>query len=470
MLQLHRSERADRLVEALGDLLATPLPDPITPDVIAVPTRGVERWLTQRLSHRLGAPPDGEAGVCANIRFPFPGVLVGQAIAAANELDPGDDPWRPERSVWTLIDLIDRHAEDPELAPLTAHLRAVTPDEQRNQPGQLRRFATARHIADLYDHYSVHRPDLVRSWAAGADIRTADDPTAAWQAYLWRLLRSRLGVPSPAERFAEAARRLAEAPELLDLPPRLSLFGLTRLPSSQLQVLQAIARARQVHLFLLHPSGRLWDEVAMTAPDPPPDLQRVADPTARLAANPLLRSWGRDSREMQLVLAGRGVSGGEHRPVDPPAPPASLLSRLQADIRADRQPPGAPGSDGEDQRPVLDPTDRTLQVHSCHGRARQVEVVRDAVLHLLAADETLEPRDVIVMCPDIETFAPLIHGSFGPADPMASSEPDGGGESPTGMPRLRVRLADRSVRQTNPLLNVAAQLLELAGGRVTASE
>ncbi len=169
-------------------------------------------------------------------------------------------------------------------------------------------------------------------------------------------------------------------------------------------------------------------------------------------------------------------AGGERRPPVPVTPkgPVSLLGRLQADIRADRKPPGPPLAGAEDPRPELDPADRSLQIHSCHGRARQVEVARDAVLHLLAADETLEPRDVIVMCPDIETFAPLIHAAFGPDDPVES--PDSGitdprsGPSGTGLPRLRVRLADRSVRQTNPLLGVAASLLDLAGARVTASE
>src|SRR6516165_9690771 len=99
MLPLHRSERADRLVEALGDVLATSLPDPMAAEVVAVPTRGVERWLTQRLSHRLGAPPGSQEGVCANIRFPFPGTLIGQAIAGASDVDPEHDPWRPERCV-----------------------------------------------------------------------------------------------------------------------------------------------------------------------------------------------------------------------------------------------------------------------------------------------------------------------------------------------------------------------------------
>ena len=55
MLHVHRSERADRLVGGLADLLRKPLGDPLAVEVVAVPARGVERWVTQRLSHVLGA-------------------------------------------------------------------------------------------------------------------------------------------------------------------------------------------------------------------------------------------------------------------------------------------------------------------------------------------------------------------------------------------------------------------------------
>ncbi|HLH45586.1 MAG TPA: exodeoxyribonuclease V subunit gamma [Acidimicrobiales bacterium] len=466
MLVVHRSERADRLVEALGDLLSAPLPDPVVPEVVAVPTRGVERWLTQRLSHRLGAPPSA-GGVCANLRFPFPGTLVGEATAAACGVDGERDPWRPERAVWPLVEVIDEGASDEVLRPLTEHLRAATPPAAGDQGEPVRRFATARHLADLFDHYAIHRPQLVLGWAAGTDGGAAGDPSAVWQAHLWRLLRHRLGVPSPAERFASAAELLAAGRAPVDLPGRLSLFGLTRLPASHLQVLEALGTERDVHLFLLHPSGRLWAAVAAAYPSVRPALPRAEDPTARVAANPLLRSWGRDAREMQLVLAGAGVTASDHRPVDDgPDPAPTLLRRLQDDVRADRSPPGRPAAGQPDERAVLDPGDRSVQVHACHGRSRQVEVVRDAILHLLADDPTLELRDVIVMCPDIETFAPLVHAAFGADDPDADGT-DGDG---LGMPRLRVRLADRSLRQTNPLLGVAAQLLVLAGSRLTASQ
>ena len=117
----------------------------------------------------------------------------------------------------------------------------------------------------------------------------------------------------------------------------------------------------------------------------------------------------------------------------------------------------------DESRPLLESADRTLQVHACHGPERQVEVLREVLVGLLADDPTLEPRDVLVMCPDIEDYAPLISATFGLAD-------DDGDETRHPGHRLRVRLADRSLRQTNPLLAIVAALLELADARVTASQ
>ena len=115
-----------------------------------------------------------------------------------------------------------------------------------------------------------------------------------------------------------------------------------------------------------------------------------------------------------------------------------------------------------------DPGDRSVQVHACHGRARQVEALRDAILHRLDEDPTLEPRDVIVMCPDIETFAPLIHATFGAGE--VSEDEDDALPAELRPPDLRVRLADRSLRQTNPVLGAVAGLLDLADARLTASQ
>ena len=462
MLHVHRAERADGLVAALRDELAAPLADPFAPEVIAVPTRGIERWLTQRLSARLGTSEGRADGICAHVEFPSPRRLAGDAVAAASGIDPETDPWRPERAVWPLLDTVDASLAEPWLGVLAAHLSGGAGG---------RRFVTVRHLAGLFDRYAHHRPEMVRAWSGGDDTDGTGRPLpagAAWQAELWRRLRAAIPAPDPAERLAGACARLREDPGLLELPPRLALFGLTRLPAGLLHVLRALAAHRDVHLLLLHPSPALWDGIAAATAGRDPVVRRAEDFTQALPASRLLASWGHDAREIELVLGANGGHADHHHAVTHPS--GTLLARLQADVREDREPPGAPLPGATDERPLLDPGDRTVQVHACHGRARQVEVLRDTILHLLAEDPSLEPRDVIVMCPDIETFAPLIQATFGAGE--VSDEDDELDALPPEIrpPDLRVRLADRALRQTNPVLGVVARLIELAEERLTASQ
>ncbi|WP_249012356.1 exodeoxyribonuclease V subunit gamma [Conexibacter sp. DBS9H8] len=451
MLLLHRSDRADALVDTLAKLLADTPADPFAREVVAVPTPGMERWLTQELSQRLGTAPGRADGVCAAVDFPTPGRLLHAVLSAAGGEDGDADPWPPERLIWPLLGLVEELAEEPWLAPLARHLHGETSN----------RYLRVARVAALFDHYGLHRPEMVRAWAAGSGGEH-------WQPELWRRLRDRLGVPSLPERLADACARLRETPEIVGLPPRIACFGLTRLAGTHMAILEALAAGRAVHLMLLHPSPALWRTLAGTSPPRP--LRRAEDGSVDSVAHRLLASWGRDVRELQLLLSGvesrdltpetgtteTGTTETGTTEADAPGS-GTLLGRLQADIRADRSPPGPPPHAGAvDGRIVPAMGDRSIRVHACHGRARQVAVLREAILHRFAADPTLKPRDVIVMCPDVEEFAPLIQAVF--------SDPEPGG------PTLAVRLADRSLRQTNPLLDVAARLLELTAARLTASE
>ena len=478
MLHLHRAARADVLADALTVTLSAAPADPFTADLVAVPTRGMERWLTQTMSASLGARAGARDGVCAHVRFPTPHRLLSDAVATASGVDPERDPWLPERLTWPLLDVVQESLDAAWLAPLAAYLGAA--DDPGSVRGE-RRLSIVRHLASLLDRYALHRPAMLAAWADGRDADASGGPLpagAAWQAELWRRLHARVPVPGPAQRRRDACARLREAPGCVDLPERLSLFGLTRLPAGHLEVLRALADGREVHLFLLHPSAALWDRLAARGPAGlPAGLRRAEDSSAGAVDNRLLASWGRDAREMQLVLAASASDGDtdSHRPLpatgagdDAGAP--TLLARLQADVRADRAAPGAPLPGGAERRAPLAPGDDSLVVHACHGRARQVEVLRDAILHALAADATLEPRDVIVMCPDVEAYAPLIQATFGAAGAGDGPDrPEGVGPA-DGAGDLRIRLADRSLTQTNAVLGVVSALLELVDRRITASE
>ncbi|WP_250007915.1 exodeoxyribonuclease V subunit gamma [Actinoplanes sp. M2I2] len=439
MLLLHRAERTERLAEALADVLREPLDDPFAAEVVSVPSKGVERWLAQRLSHRLGVTGD-EDGVCANVLFPSVADLLEQVGLPG----AGDDPWRPDRLVWPLLEVIDECTPEPWCHALGAYLGTLDGDPVRRG----RRWATARHLAELFDSYGRHRPEMVRAWSAGDDtdgIRSRLPDDLCWQAELWRRLGKRMTVPSPAERLADVCETLRQHPHRSSLPQRLSVFGLTRLPAAHATLLDALAAGRDVHLWLPHPSPALWERIAPYAQERR-TLPRTSDPTRDVPRHPLLASLGRDARELQLTLPG---AASQHHAG--PAFPRTMLGFLQQAVADDR---GATGD-----LPVIDDADRSVQVHACHGPDRQVEVLREVILGLLAADPTLEPRDILVMCPDIETFAPLISASFGL-----------GADAAHPAHRLRVRLADRALRQLNPLFGAVTHLLDLADARVTAAQ
>ncbi|MDH2413032.1 exodeoxyribonuclease V subunit gamma [Nocardioides sp. CER19] len=449
-LHLHRAPRTDQLADALGELLAVPPGDPFATDVVVVPAKGVERWLSQRLSHRLGATPGRRDGVCAGVEFRSPWSLFAALRDSSSLGSSGsgdEDPWAPESLVWPLLAAIDDSLDEPWAATLARHVgHGLAGEEGDLRRG--RRFSVARRLAGLFASYAVQRPGLVADWSAGRDTDGCGQPVPddlAWQPALWRRLVARVAAPAPHERQAETLGRLRADPGSFDLPERLSLFGHTRLPLTKVELVGALGEHREVHLWLPHPSDALWEALRplVAAGAIPRDEDRSHD----VVGHPLLATLGRDVRELQRTLAT--VAPEDEAVAGAPATPDDLLGWLQADLRANAV--------GDASRRALDPADRSVQVHACHGPARQVEVLREVLLGLLADDPTLEPRDVLVMCPDIETYAPLIAAGFGLAEVV--------GEDGHPAHRLRVRLADRALDSTNPLLAVAARLLDLAGGR-----
>ena len=431
---IHRAERTDLLADGLGALLSDPLDDPFAEEVVIVPAKGVERWLSQRLSHILGRG-NGHDGVCAGISFRNPRSLIAEITGTAD-----DDPWHPDTLVWPLLEVIDDSCNDDWCKTLATHLGHFEAGEEKElRLG--RRYAVARRLAGLFASYARQRPQLLIDWEN--DIAGDIDSDLDWQPPLWRALLNRVDADPPHIRHAKTLATLQESPT--DLPERISLFGHTRLPSTEIELLDALATHHDLHLWLPHPSDTLWQSLAGAHGQIP----RRDDTSHREVGHPLLATLGRDLRELQRGLPSDPHSdeylGGDDRP-------DTLLGWLQSDITANvvRR---------EGRRLKAD--DRSVQVHSCHGPARQIDVLREVLLGLLADDETLEPRDILVMCPDIETYAPLIVAGFGLGDMIKGVHP---------AHKLRVRLADRSLVQTNPLLGVAAQLLALAGGRATSSE
>jgi len=422
-LRVVRSNRMERLVEALAATVAEPLPDPLAPEVVVVQNRGMARWLSQRLADRFG--------VWMNARFPFPNAAVDEWFEAV--LGPADParPWDPDVLVWRILEVLPRLLENPEFEPVRRFLQA---DDR-----PVRRYRFASQIADLFDRYTVYRPDWVLHWEAEG----GGPPGLEWQADLWRALAGRPGGDHRARRCVWFLEALS-AGHVEGLPHRVQVFGLSALPPFYLDVLSALARRVPVTVFLLDPCREWWAD--LVSPGEAARRARAMPGTREFYAvgNRLLASLGRAGREFLDLLWERGPH--ENDWFEEPDP-TTALGRIQSDLLGliDR---------GPGQR-LSWPEDGSIRVASCHGPLREAEALRDHLLALFEQWPDLMPEDVVVMTPDLDTYGPLISAVFRGA----------GGE-----PSIPHSLADRAGPAQGGAAAGFLRLLDVARGRLRAPE
>ena len=457
-IHLHRSNRTEVLVEMLCRVVGNNLPEhPFQEVPIVVGSRGMERWLRHEIATRLD--------IAAGLAFPFPRqaftgatrwLLAGAADpeAAFWEVDPAakeaTQRWEQQAQAFRLVGLLRRHLGTPGFESVTRYL---APEGQTSVEGAVtaRELLFAAEVGDVLDRLVRDRARTALAWA--------DDPAAVEAPHGWvaRLLAD-VGASTDPDSPAVLDRRLAAAPAR-ETRRTLCVFGLSTMGPWDRRQLASIGRSMQVHLFVLVPTDHWFQHhrtraEANAARRETDSAAERAQLEAELASdNPILTSLGAPSRDLQAWLEEVGYEGDRLEATDPAAlPTPTVLQRLQSWILA---------AQGPEAVTTLWGQDRSLTAHSTYGALRQCEVLRDELLGMFAADETLEPRDVLVMTPDIETFAPLVAAVFsrrGPADDGAAGR----------LPAIPVAIADLGLSRTNPVAEVLLKTLEVAGDRLSA--
>jgi exodeoxyribonuclease V gamma subunit len=425
-LEIYASNHMETLVGLLADVVRKPLPSPFTPETIVVQSKGMQRWLALELADRFG--------VWANCEYPFPNAMVERLFCALlPDLSTGaTSSFQPDMLTWRIMGLLPACLGTTGFASLAGYLA--------DDGTGLKRLQLAGKIADTFDQYSIYRPELLISWEKGDDN--------SWQAILWRELVRTVREPHRATLLAEFRRAIAR-PNLdpTRFPRRIALFGIPTLPPFHLEVLTGVARHSDVNLFLLNPCREYWGKII-----PERKLARLEQrdvgngeaPGYFEAGNPLLASLGGNGRDFFESLLNDCGDAGYHESFSEVVED-SLLHAIQADILALRN----RGDSGE--RETIAPTDDSLRIHSCHSPMREVEVLHDQLLALFAKDSTLTPRNILVMTPDIEGYAPYISAVFGA---MERAEQ-----------RIPFTIADRSLRREGEVADLFLAILNLCGSR-----
>ena len=486
MLQVFQSNRLEVLVTLLSEQIKMPASDSIfAAETVMVHSPGMSQWLKLQLAEK--------NGIAANIDFPLPSSFIWRLYQHLLSGVPEESPFNKDKMSWRIYRLLPARLSEPSFSAVEQYLAVTKPVSQTRAEHklnfeQLRRFQLAEKIADVFDNYLMYRQHWLEHWQAGFDDLPEDGSSddigqQQWQAILWRDLvadiensyrnNTQASPLSRAHMHEQLMTRLAHASteELQGvLPKRLFVFGISALPKAQLEVLQALGQHIDVQVMWLNPCSLFWGDILSDK-----TLARISAKDAKQAAiaqvnieqkeqyfivgNPLLASWGKVGRDHLDNLTRAEI---DIMDVFIDQAPSTLLQQIQQDIlnlefRGSQTPLTPQQIHSDFGKRSIDHNDDSILVHACHSQTRELEVLRDKLLGWFEQDPELQAKDILVMVPDIDAYAPFIDAVFSKKAQAEDSF-------------IPYTIADRGGLLENPLLNTFNQLLLLPSSRFNVSE
>lgn len=402
------------------------------PHHIVTQTEGMNIWLRQQIAHRYG--------IAANLGFLKPNDFVFKVY---QWLGGGySASLSQEDLIWLLYQLMDGRAFKARFPKQAEYFNIEGPDKD------LRRMGLAVKVADLFDQYQIFRPEMIEAWNRIERPEEAPD----WQAYLWVEAQgaTRLSLPDKTivKRFILQQLRSPEGQNAIraDLPT-LYLFGLSIITRYHVEILARLAEVTDVRFYLLNPAPHIYWQDDRNEKDLA--LEKLWAPSRMgidIAGNALLTSWGKVVQNTYRLLFRNEELLNHYEVVDTREPKGvTLLEKVQRDLY----------NNATDDRGLITATDLedgSLSVHVHYTMAREVEGLYHYLVHLIDQRKAgLSPRDIVVMVPDIDAYAPFIKAVF---DNAAYS--------------FRFQIADSSLAQGDNIFAALQQFLALREERLTS--
>jgi len=433
-LNIFTSNRLEMLAKQLSRIIGKPvgstLPSPLSREIIVVQSKGIERWLSMELARH--------NSISANIFFPFPNTCLNEVFKKLMPDMPEESLFDPDVMTFRIMDILPecRHRSGFE------SIKKYLADDKSKQ----KLFQLSEKISETFDQYLVFRPDIIFKWEEGKEDH--------WQAKLWRELISGNENQHRAWLRKTLIQKVRDrSDKISDLPGRIFIFGISYLPPFHTQVFAELSSVVQVNFFVLNPCMVYWADIVSEKEKSRIKRQYVAGASALdelhlETGNSLLASMGKQGRDFFELISGFDCESYE---LFEDQAEYDMLSCVQSDILYLRDRKHA-----KNKFLINIETDTSIQVHSCHSPMREIEVLHDNLLAMLEKNPDLKPKDIVVMTPDIETYAPFIHAVFD-AQAYASL-------------RIPFSIADRSIKKESRIIDSFLSILDLKNSRLGADQ
>ncbi|WP_439287992.1 exodeoxyribonuclease V subunit gamma [Lonepinella sp. BR2904] len=486
MFKIYHSNDLDVQKDILCELLKLdPLDDPFESETILVQSPGMAQWLQLQLASK--------QGISANFHFPMPASFIWQQYVDNLPNVSEQSQFSKEVMTWRLMRLI----KQTDFRPILDYLHYSSQSEQQKL------YQLARKIADLFDQYLVYRPQWISAWEQDqpqiiideivsqqkqidSNFKQRIEQDVAWQGKLWRALIAEVAHKDhPIQHRANLHNEYLQLSHYNNLPKRLFIFGISALPKTYLETLSAMAEYCDVHLFFNNPSQYYWGDIV----DPifaqkralkilterktgeqksffkPTQLDEYLSNKQEVTAedehlsigNPLLATWGKLGRDFFYLLSqldSQEIQANTELTTD-----NHLLTQIQRRILH-----LAPSEAGSLH---FDAADQSISFHACHSPMREVEVLHDYLLQCFTDDNTLTPKDIVVMVADIDRYAPYIQAVFGQYQQKIK---DSQGHWDYDKRYIPFSISDQTLSESDVLLATFLNLLRLKESQFSAED
>ncbi|NLD95168.1 MAG: exodeoxyribonuclease V subunit gamma [Fibrobacter sp.] len=418
---LYTSNRIESLLPTLADIIRQPRKSIFQEEVIVVQSRGMEQWLSLEIAKLLK--------INAFCKFPFPTAFFNNLLQVDHTFKGDLIPFDPGLLTWRIFNLLPSMLDDP----LFTQLKSYLVDNN-----DIKRFQLSKKIADIFDQYTMYRTDMIEQW----EKNTGDH---SWQMRLWQ----KLSIDIPAHRLHlknKFINTLKVSKGHPDLPERVSFFGISSLPVFFTDMIEILAQFIDINYFLLNPCSEFWDDIISER-----ELTQLNRKRKRLrkkavdittehyeTLNPLLSSFGTYGRDFLARLHG-GNSDESYTLVTSES--QSLLQQIQNQVVMPTEAISG----------IISPSDTSIQIHSCHSKLREIQVLHDFLLDSLNANPELKLSDIAVMAPEIGEYSVHVSNVF----------------NASNGPQMQYTITDKTLQDSSPVSATFLEILALVNSRFT---
>ncbi|MCR5184374.1 MAG: exodeoxyribonuclease V subunit gamma [Opitutales bacterium] len=374
---------ADRMIDdmkrAEGDIMEEKIV------LVMNPAQG--SWLKQYIARK--------TGICANIHFCSPDKYFNSLLARHS----GDEIFAQLPLAWRIFKTFQKNPD---------HFNFKFRDNSENDL-----MVLADILAKLFWSYQTRRPEMIDVWQRKLDDSAYTGETIQKefrdeyhrQKKLWQALELKTH-DVPACRFVDFLSNKISVP----VPRQIFVFAPTAMPRLHYRFLQKLSDGDCTVNFYYHNlSSDLWTEtesekkIEKDKLRSRPQLESEEKWIESVRGNELLTTWGKAARKMAMQLIDDNLLDGDNRDEAPAG--TTLLQRVQADIR---------GNVADPEKYERD--DDSLLIHAARSPLREIEILYDELSKIFEKEKNMNARDVIVLVPDIESYAQEIHAVFGADD------------------------------------------------------